>query len=208
MSERLCEFERCGRKHKAKGYCSGHYWQYRQGKPIVPLMPRAGYTPRIASETTLEERLWGRVDKSTAGGCWIFTGPKLRDGYGRFSFKGKKYSAHVLAYELTIGPVQVGKDVDHMCQVKACVRPDHLRAVDASANSHNRTMPLSGSGYRNVYVVGGRWAAVIKDRGKSIYLGTFSAPELANEAVLAYRKEHGIIIDSRSELLGLDPVKI
>jgi hypothetical protein len=32
-----CDFGGCGKKHKAKGYCLGHYQQFKDGRPLAPL---------------------------------------------------------------------------------------------------------------------------------------------------------------------------
>lgn len=44
MSEKFngsktCLFDGCGRKHFGLGYCSGHYQQLRQNRPLTPLRP-------------------------------------------------------------------------------------------------------------------------------------------------------------------------
>ncbi len=43
----VCTFEGCGKRHEAKGLCSGHYIQQRGGRPLTPLQeprPRHGHS--------------------------------------------------------------------------------------------------------------------------------------------------------------------
>jgi len=80
---------------------------------------------------TLEERFWSFVDKSAGpDGCWIWTGCRTPDGYGRLSIgsHGKVY-AHRLSWEVHHGPIPGGRLVCHNCpggDSPACVNPAHL----------------------------------------------------------------------------------
>lgn len=67
-------------------------------------------------------------------GCILWVGAKNNRGYGNVSMGGKYCKAHRLAYEHAYGPIPVGKEIDHLCRVRACVRPDHLRAVTHREN--------------------------------------------------------------------------
>lgn len=62
-------------------------------------------------------------------GCWLWTGHIDDKGYGRFQVKGKWRKAHVCAYESRHGPVPEGKEVGHICKLRACVKPEHLKAL-------------------------------------------------------------------------------
>lgn len=74
---------------------------------------------------------WDRVEKSE--GCWLWTGATTK-GYGRVWFEGKVWLAHRLAWFLTFG--EVPPELDHVCRVRACVRPDpeHLEPVTHREN--------------------------------------------------------------------------
>lgn len=72
-----------------------------------------------------EAKFWARVAKTDS--CWIWTGLKIRQGYGRFSLNGKNWLAHRLAFLFTYGEFPDDLCVLHNCDNPSCVRPDHLR---------------------------------------------------------------------------------
>lgn len=84
---------------------------------------------------TPDEKFWSKVNKTET--CWLWT-RGLVYGYGQFhaTIDGKKYHrAHRYAYEATVGPIPTGLVLDHICRVRNCVRPDHLRAVTDRENT-------------------------------------------------------------------------
>jgi hypothetical protein len=87
---------------------------------------------------TAEQRLWADVDKT--GDCWLWTGYTTDKGYGLISVEGRTVMAHRFAYELLVGPIPDGYDLDHRrtCP-KRCVRPTHLRPATRSQNVQNHT---------------------------------------------------------------------
>lgn len=42
--------------------------------------------------------------------------------------------AHRVAYELLIGPIAAGLELDHLCRTHACVNPAHLEPVTGQVN--------------------------------------------------------------------------
>lgn len=81
------------------------------------------------------ERFWSKVKKTST--CWLWTGG-TRKGYGAFqaSNGGRRVTvqAHRIAYSEIAGDIPAGLVLDHVCRVRACVNPDHLRPVSDRVN--------------------------------------------------------------------------
>lgn len=81
----------------------------------------------------LAVRLWRKIEK-TKEGCWLLTGKLRPDGYGVISRDGKQQLSHIVAYELTHGPIPDGLVIDHLCRNRSCVNPTHLEPVTQQEN--------------------------------------------------------------------------
>lgn len=69
-------------------------------------------------------------------GCLLFTGSLDKDGYGMMGVKGiGTQRVHRLAYEVLVGPIPEGMEIDHLCRVRNCMEPAHLEAVTRRVNS-------------------------------------------------------------------------
>lgn len=86
---------------------------------------------------TTAERFWPKVDRRSDDECWPWLGGTSR-GYGRFQYGSYREPltrlAHVVAYELLIGPIPPGLELDHICRNPRCVNPAHLEAVTHREN--------------------------------------------------------------------------
>ena len=80
-----------------------------------------------------EVRFWSNVDRQE-GGCWPWLAGQYHNGYGRFWDGQRQVRAHRYAYELLVGPIPDGLQIDHLCRVRNCVNPDHLESVTARDN--------------------------------------------------------------------------
>jgi hypothetical protein len=78
------------------------------------------------------EKFWSRVNKTEK--CWLWQGC-LTNGYGKICSKKKAIRAHRFAFEQLKGPIPKGMQLDHLCRVRNCVRPDHLEIVTGAENS-------------------------------------------------------------------------
>jgi hypothetical protein len=60
-------------------------------------------------------------------GCWEWQGDLTTGGYGLFTVRGFRFTAHRLAAAQAYGPLEAGTVVLHRCDNRKCTRPDHLR---------------------------------------------------------------------------------
>jgi hypothetical protein len=112
---------------------------------ILDAEPPAGRLARPILESDLamlkETDFWEHVGKTD--GCWIWTGARNNKGYGRYSFDGKPWGAHRVAFAL-------GKDtalpglvfVCHRCDNPSCVNPGHLFL--GTVQDNNKDMKAKG----------------------------------------------------------------
>lgn len=81
---------------------------------------------RIYKQTSVDEWL-DRYTVKAVDGCWIWTGPTDKDGYARMHKDGRQVRAHRVVLMRTLGrELRPGMFACHSCDVRACVRPDHL----------------------------------------------------------------------------------
>jgi hypothetical protein len=107
----------------------------RKPCPKCPTCGRKFLPPQSAIQ-----RFMKRISVQESG-CWFWTGPLNRDGYGQFGADWKVYPCHRWAYEYFIGPIPDGLVVDHKCHQprdcaggseclhRRCVNPAHLETV-------------------------------------------------------------------------------
>lgn len=66
--------------------------------------------------------------------CWSWQWKLTPDGYGQIERDGRLQRAHRYYYEKKFGVVPKGKELDHLCEVRFCVNPDHLEPVSPAVN--------------------------------------------------------------------------
>jgi hypothetical protein len=90
------------------------------------------------SPTVMDERvpfrIWRRIDASTD--CWVYRGRLNTQGYGDATSARaeRRVLVHRFVYELLVGPIPEGLELDHLCRVRACCNPDHLEPVTHREN--------------------------------------------------------------------------
>jgi hypothetical protein len=179
----ICSIDGCHKSRRTRGLCDAHYGRLlRHGRPSI--------TMRVRHDGTASERFWKRVDKS--GECWEWTGRKARNGYGMYSIgQERTWLAHRFAYIETLGEIPEGAQLDHTCHNRACVNPEHLRAVTNKQNNENPSGLRSDntSGYRGVTFskTMKRWKAQAHHHGQAHSAGYHDTPGEAAEAARQLR---------------------
>jgi hypothetical protein len=124
-----CTIPDCETIALCRGWCSRHYQRWaKYGDPNwVTSIWRTDCTDDPV------ERFWKRVQKTES--CWLWlAGHNGDDGYGIFRVHGRPVLAHRFAYELLVGPIPAGMELDHLCRVRHCVNPDDLEPVTTREN--------------------------------------------------------------------------
>ena len=91
------------------------------------------------------DRFLNKIQEDPQTGCWLWTASRNRNGYGHFYPVGNKHIfAHRWSYEFFVGPLSPDLDVDHLCNVRCCANPTHLRLCSHQENifaAHSNAPP-------------------------------------------------------------------
>lgn len=89
----------------------------------------------LSSEMHLPERITEKFVPDVTSGCWLWTAANNGSlGYGIINWQGRNRGAHIVVYELLVGPIPDGLELDHLCRTPACVNPAHLEPVTHAEN--------------------------------------------------------------------------
>ena len=117
----------------------------------------------------MDVRFWSKVDIGAEDECWPWVGGLTSKGYGSFAIrKDLTTLAHRIAYELVVGPVPSGLELDHLCHSRdvgctlgpecphrRCQNPAHLEPVPHRVNA--------ARAHQYDRAVKGRWARPRED---------------------------------------------
>lgn len=85
------------------------------------------------------ERFMKYVERGPAPDyCWLWTGGLYPNGYSKFKLAtgqpgGRAILGHRYSYMIFVYP-EIRGVINHLCEVKRCVRPDHLEDVTQKKN--------------------------------------------------------------------------
>jgi hypothetical protein len=88
----------------------------------------------------VDERFYEKCELDQ-NGCWVWTAYTDAWGYGRLRVDGRSVEAHRVGYELVVGPIPEGLELDHLCRKPACVNPFHLEPVTTAVNVERSSSP-------------------------------------------------------------------
>lgn len=92
---------------------------------------------RAMDQAWLEAKFWPRVDKTDA--CWLWTGLIRSNGYGQIHLGNVGRTSvpmltHRFSWLVAQRLLEVDRQLDHLCRVRACCNPDHLESVTQQIN--------------------------------------------------------------------------
>ena len=116
------------------------------------------FTTPTLGDSRLPATLWAKVQPQP-NGCWLWTGATRGTlGYGTRSLHGRMVLVHRAAYEVLIGPVPKGLELDHLCRQPRCLNPAHLEPVTRRENSRRGDpTPLTINGAKTHCIRGHRF---------------------------------------------------
>lgn len=97
-----------------------------------------GSTP-INTDYFSTRSFWDRVDLSAGpDGCWPWARGTGSHGYGQVTDGRSTRLAHRVAWVLSTGDqIPIGMTVDHICRVRVCCNPAHLRLLTNVVNARD-----------------------------------------------------------------------
>lgn len=95
----------------------------------------------------IEREIERNVPVREPGACWIWCGTRNEKGYGT-SWFGR---AHRLVYEMLVGPIPDGKELDHTCRNRLCCNPAHLEPVTHQENVVRSPETMAGINARKTH---------------------------------------------------------
>ena len=82
----------------------------------------------------LADRFMQFVFPEPNSGCWLWDSTDDGNGYGTITVDNRPLKAHCVSYNLFVGPIPDGLQIDHKCRIRCCVNPDHLEPVTQREN--------------------------------------------------------------------------
>ncbi|MGN7201157.1 HNH endonuclease signature motif containing protein [Arthrobacter sp. SAFR-044] len=84
------------------------------------------------------QRFFRKTQGDWETGCWNWIAAKDKDNYARFWRNNGNRKAHRWIYEMMVGPIPAGLELDHVCVNARCVAPNHLEPVTKAENQRRK----------------------------------------------------------------------
>lgn len=119
---------------------------YFHGSTFSPADDGARLTRQLDLVRRGEETLWRRVIVGEPDECWEWQGHRIKTGYGRLRFQGRRVLAHRLAdFIARHTEIPEGIEIIHTCDNPPCVNPRHLQRATHKENMEDRDRKLRGA---------------------------------------------------------------
>jgi len=129
VAQKGCLIEHCPRRHKSRGYCDAHYFQWRtKGDPLA-LSRSENFPFKSIDAEGFIPYFWRACGvMANPDKCWVWQRGCSKAGYGQLKIGGARYLAHRLAWQLANGrEPRKGMEILHSCDKPPCCNPNHLR---------------------------------------------------------------------------------
>ena len=121
-----CTVKACGKPHRARGLCTAHYKRWRRHGS-----PTSGGPFRGETVAFLEMAKLYRGDE-----CLLWPFAKTKAGYGNFAAHRTPTTVHPIVCEaLHGGRPSPRHEAAHICGVRLCCNPTHLRWATRRENA-------------------------------------------------------------------------
>ena len=151
-------------------------------------------------------RFWSKINRNGPlpkraflENCWLWTAFVHKDGYGHFGYRGTIETAHRVMWLETNGAIPEGLKVLHKCDVRNCVRPDHLELGTSLDNNRQREERGRGNQQRGEKCGKTKYSDEIVHKARALYkpkifgyravgealgIPTYSVPYLINKRIV------------------------
>ena len=119
------------------------YSRRLQPAPLTLQMVESETGGIFVSPLTAIDKFYSKVPHRPAIGCWEWGAGLFKQGYGGFWDAGKQHRAHRWIWIYLNGPIPAGKELDHLCRNRKCIRVSHLEPVTSQENTLRGNSPCA-----------------------------------------------------------------